>query len=294
MRSFIPLFSKFLAIQDLWSLGCCNHTSHAVLELSVCWIELNLSRYIDTSRFPTRCKLLAFPDVGPQLTDVVPYSVPRPMSVPMAGHAVRSLSFRNVRMDDDTFFQIIANCPQLVSLDIEARVEPVPVVTISRHTLASMPTRIPALMRLRLAYQGIAEIPGELYQLHNLTKLIVGGCFWCLSSCELLCARLQRHGVVLPVDVACLICVGARYDYADCDSVLSPPREVCPISLPANISFFKDLVADGPSNLAFIHVRASCCSSRAVTSSREEWVLFLAFLAVCAHRQGSQRSCACA
>lgn len=71
------------------------------------------------------------------------YSVPRPFSVPMVGHAVCSLIFRDVVLDDALFGEVMSHCPSLTSLDLEARVvDGEPLVSVGTATIAQLSIKV--------------------------------------------------------------------------------------------------------------------------------------------------------
>lgn len=129
--------------------------------------------------------------------------------------------------------------------------------------------QVPALKRLRLAYQGLTELPDQLYKLEHLTKLVIGEC--CLALQPLTSHSLSSHspcvypyGLFFPTAYCCVAISACPLSHSctDIDSVLTPPREITSISLEAEKSFFRDCEEDGRAH--FLHYNVSDFKSWAV------------------------------
>lgn len=246
-RSTIPLLSKFLFIQDMWALGTCSHACHAVVQLGICWTEINFLQYVDKSRFYKRCKQLVYPPSHDESVDgLMPITIARPYPVPMVGHCIRAVAFRNVRLTDDVLARLLLACPALTSLDLEALAAQEHLVTLGVDTIAMLGKRYPTLGRLRLVYPGLKELPPAIALLKHLTKLVVGA---------------YPHGGVpqwkggyrIVLEVFSLFHLFPTL--TDSDSLLTPPGEVSTASVQASVSFLEDLTGDGDGSLMFLNVR---------------------------------------
>ena len=106
-----------------------------------------------------------------------PATIARPLALPLVGHAVRSLTFRDAAMDDDDFAFVLAMCPLLVTLDVQAAVvadEFAPTVGVSPAAIARLCGSHPRLRRLRLVYQDLLELPTEIHGMQHLERLTYG------------------------------------------------------------------------------------------------------------------------